>query len=138
MKIKALIIFCLLSFSTILFSQNSAKKIVEKSNEYITYGINNTQKYLKIVYKFNSEGQKTKRILYTRDNTFNWTPVQKYDFKYNQQGKIADVIYTKWNNVNNSWSGVSEHLIHIYNKKGELLSVKKSRTDSDINLAHNY
>ncbi|WP_160111103.1 hypothetical protein [Dysgonomonas sp. Marseille-P4361] len=137
MKTKALIIFCLLSFSTILYSQDSDNKIIEKTGEYISYGINNIQKRLKVVYKFNSEGQKTERISYARDNTFNWTPVQKYDFKYNQQGKIADVIYTKWNKVNNSWSGVSEHLIHIYNKKGELLSVKKSRTDSDINLAYN-
>lgn len=137
MKIKASIIFCLLSFSTILYSQNSTNKIVEKSNDYITYGINNIQKRLKVVYKLNSEGQKTERILYSRDNKLDWTPVQRHSFKYNLHGKIADVIYTKWDKINNSWSGVSEHLIHIYNKKGELLSVKKSGTASEINLAQN-
>lgn len=137
MKIKALIIFCLLSFSTISYSQDSNNKIIDKTGEFLSYGINNIQKRVKTVYKFNSDGQRTERILYSRNNSLNWVPIQMHSFKYNSLGKIADVIYTKWDTESNSWSEASEHLIHIYNREGQLLTVKKKRGNTDTNLALN-
>lgn len=133
MKTKALIIICSLSMCLTVYSQNSDNSATKI---YTTYAIENIQKRTKVVYKYNREGQRTERTLYTRYNTTVWIPIQMHTYQYNNQGKIADIIYTKWSQDSNCWEEISDHLIHIYDKSGKLLSVEKSKSRINSNLAH--
>lgn len=134
---KTFIILCLFSFSSILYAQNPNNKETKEIEEFTSYTIGNIQKRAKVVYKFNTEGQRIERTLYYRDNMKDWTPIQMYNYQYNNQGKIADIIYTKWDKENNCWNETSDHLTHIYDRDGILLSIRKSNSNNDINLAHN-
>lgn len=134
---KAFIILCLLCFNSILYAQNSNKEEILKTEEFTSYGIDNIQKRTRVIYKFNTQGLRTERIVYYRNDRGNWTPVQMHSFKYNNLGKIADVIYTKWDKDNSYWNEVSEHLIHIYDYNGKLLTIQKCKKDTNSTLAYN-
>lgn len=103
--------------------------------ECILYDKSKPQILAKITYTFDSEGKRTERVLYLSDNKNNWTPAQMHSYKYNKQGKIADIIYTKWNKNKKCWNEKSDYLIHVYGDDGKLLTINKKTSKTETHLA---
>jgi len=79
----------------------------------------------KTVYTYNAKGHRTERVLYLCDKQNKWIPCQKYNYEYNSNGKISNILLTKWDKGSKAWARKSESLHHIYKDTGELLAINR-------------
>lgn len=87
----------------------------------------------KTVYTYNSEGLLYNKILYRTNEYSEWIGIQKYEYEYNN-GKLINIVYTKWNEKTSAWSTKAEHLVHIYDIDGDLLAIKHIHIDNNFNF----
>lgn len=144
MKTKALIILFSFFICFSLYAQNEDSiKVYSNINksengtskEYIVYNNVNPQILTKVIYAFDLEGKRTERVLYLSDNKNKWIPIQMHSYKYNEEGRITDIIYTIWNKNKKCWNEKSDYLTHIYDNDGKLLAVNKKTFRTASNLA---
>lgn len=86
----------------------------------------------KNVYKYDNKGLLLERTLYKWNKNTGWSGAQKYQYEYNNSDILTNIVYTKWDKDMAAWSSISQHLIHIYNLDGKLLSIKQIEVDSSI------
>ncbi|MFT4223213.1 DUF3836 domain-containing protein [Dysgonomonas sp.] len=78
------------------------------------------------VFECDTEGRRLSRVFYKWDAKAGlWATIHKHDYKYNESGQVANVIYTRWDNKLQTWSSKSRHSLHLYNIDGKLLSVQQ-------------
>lgn len=99
--------------------------------EYTFVDSETLQPETKSVYNYTSDGVLTGRVIYTWKAKEGWIAIQKYDYEYNMNGKLFNMIYTKWDNELNAWSTKSHYSYHNYDASGEILSVKQIELDSN-------
>ncbi len=87
----------------------------------------------KTVYNYNSERLLQNKILYRTNEYSEWIGIQKYEYEYNN-GKLTNIVYTKWNEKTSAWSTKAEHLVHIYDIDGDLLAIKHIHIDNNFNF----
>lgn len=116
--------------STTAFA-NSPKTKMYTNNEYRDNGC--TKEYIfvddesrpemKSVYEYTTDGNLQEKVTYKWNTEKGWVAIQKYTYEYNKNGQISNMIYTEWNKELQAWSHESQHMLHIYDLDGELLSV---------------
>ncbi|MBB4034383.1 hypothetical protein GGR21_000268 [Dysgonomonas hofstadii] len=90
--------------------------------EYISYNTKISQGENKIVYIYNSNGVLASKTVYNWNTEKGWVILKNYDYKYNVDGKLAYLNFTKWEN---NRSVQAEQLIHIYDNEGNFMAVEK-------------
>lgn len=98
-----------------------------KTREYVSE--NKQRAKTKIIFRYDTLGNVIERTYYSRGNGLNWVPLQKHAYLYNKEGKIADIIFTKRDQLKDEWEKKSLHFIHLYNK-GQLI-VQQVEKDTD-------
>ncbi|GAB6122011.1 hypothetical protein [Dysgonomonas termitidis] len=140
MKAKVLtLIIAFLFLSASLFSQSNAgrdTKISKDGNGYTTkesIQYQRTKAVSKIVYLYDPADRLIERMSYISEYGAKWIPVQKYKYEYTADGKIANIICTKWIQGQNVWAGKSQCIAHSYGNKGVI--VRQITIDTkDFNL----
>lgn len=135
---KAIILFTIVL--SIFFSGNIYSQKISSFNEKIEDNGQTTKEYIrknksqadvKTIFQYNAQGNVIERAFYLKENTSKWIPAQKHIYEYNDEGKIANIIFTRWNETRNEWEKKSLHLVHLYNN-GQLIVqeiVKNTNTD---------
>lgn len=133
----SIIAFLFLSVS--LFSQSNAgryTKISKDDNGYTTkesIQYQRTKAVSKIVYLYDPADRLIERIAYLSEYGTKWIPVQKYKYEYTADGKIANIICTKWDQEQKAWAGKSQCIAHSYGNKSTI--VRQMTIDTkDYNL----
>lgn len=130
MRTKKVIIVAIISFLSIsIYAQNKMEGTVkieyERTKEYQTHDKKNRITW-KTEYKYDDLGSRIRQISYKRDKSSEWTPIQKHEYQYDSNGKIANIIYSKWNTKTKTWNNKSEMLIYLYNNTERYMVVKKN------------
>ncbi|MBK5723084.1 hypothetical protein JGH11_19640 [Dysgonomonas sp. Marseille-P4677] len=118
-----------------LYSQNisSIKENIEnngyKTKEYICTYKSKTD--AKTIFRYNPLGRIIERTFYLKENTSNWIPIQKHTYEYNTEGKISNIMLTKWNQSSKEWESKSLYLIHLYSE-GQVI-VHQIEKDTNTN-----
>lgn len=138
MKARILTSILVVVFSvTCLFAANPKNNIYTNTEttemgsvkEY-TFCDKETLKPLKkTVYQYDATGATVQKTTYKWDESFGWAALQKYSYEYNENGKIVNLIYTEWDKGLGTWAKNSDHMLHIYNMNGELLSIRQLHVD---------
>jgi len=86
------------------------------------------------VYQYSADGAMLSKTVYIWDSQEGWIGAHKYDYEYNRSGQVANLIFTSWDKDLEAWSPQCQHLLHIYNLDGELLSVKQVKVNNEMGL----
>jgi hypothetical protein len=129
-------------FSLNIYAGNPKNKVYSniENNEYgctkeYTIVDGQTSKALrKVAFFYDANGNIQEKSCYTWNEVTGWIGTQKYEYEYNSDGhKLANLIYTEWDKEIATWSAKSQHLIHVYDINGELLTVKQFKVNNDYN-----
>lgn len=113
-----------LRYSNIETTENGTIK------EYVTYDNLQSKAVEKTVYVFDNNENLVDRTVYKWNDNSGWIAMQKHNYSYNNEGRVAYFTFTKWNQDRNA---KSEMFAHIYDNEGNLLSIVKSKSDdSDL------
>ncbi len=99
--------------------------------EFTSCNSETSQAISKSVYQYDTEGSLQKKVLYKWDNNLGWVGIQKYDYEYDNDKLVVNLIYTEWDTKMNTWSTKSEQFLHVYNTDGEFLAIKQIHIDND-------
>lgn len=112
--------------------------VIENENgtikEYTVVDTETSTVLNKSVYKYNADGLLLQKTEYKWDEKRGWSGQKKYEYEYNNNNTVANIVYTCWDSKLMAWSPVSQHLIHIYGLDGELLTIKQF----EVNNIHNH
>ena len=125
-------ILAILSLTSVVAS-NPKKKIfsnIENHNYGCTKEYVIADKNLKpderAVFECDTKGKLLTRVFYKWDTKAGlWITIHKHDYNYNENGRVANVAYTRWDNKQQTWSSKSQHSLHSYDEDGKLLSVRQ-------------
>lgn len=102
------------------------------NKEYVSIDNETSKPVTKELYDYGIDGKLEVKKISKWDDSKGWVNSSKYEYQYNEVGKVSNVIYTKWNEKTNSWSDKSEFLVHIYNENDEILSIKQIQIENNI------
>ncbi|NDV93815.1 DUF3836 domain-containing protein [Dysgonomonas sp. 521] len=133
-RILSLAVVVLLSVASV-YASNPKTKVYSNSNdrtkEYITVDSETSKALSKSVFNYDSDGTIKERALYQWIENQGWVGTQKYSYEYNSD-KLATIVYTKWDKETNAWGNTSKHLIHVYDRSGELLAVEEFEVENKL------
>lgn len=135
-------VFAALILSTNVDAKNVKTYINMDSNEfgvkkeYISIDIETSKPLTKEFYDYDSNNNIIEKTISKWDEKTGWKNCGKYEYNYFENGKVANITFTEWDNQKSIWSEKSNFLIHLYNENGDFLSVKQIEIDnnSDYNL----
>lgn len=140
MKATLLIsVFAALVFSTTVSAKNVKTYINMESNEsgikkeYVSVDAETHKPLTKKYYNYDSEGNIIEKTVSKWNDVSGWVNYGKYEYKYLENGKVANIIYTEWNGKKNTWADKSDFLIHFYDDNGEFLSIRQIKIENSIN-----
>lgn len=114
------------TYSNVETNETGTKK------EYVSIDVETSNPLTKELYNYSADGKlEVKKISNWNENK-GWVNSAKYEYQYNEVGKVSNVTYTKWNEKTNSWSDKSEFLAHIYNENNEILSIKQIQIENNV------
>ncbi|NDV78451.1 DUF3836 domain-containing protein [Dysgonomonas sp. 511] len=102
--------------------------------EFIKYDESQSIAIDKCVYTYDAAGNMLKKATYKWDSVQGWVAVNKYDYNYNEDGRIAYTTYTEWDSKINYWASTASQLIHIYDNSGNLMAIKQIQVNEDANF----
>lgn len=102
------------------------------NKEYVSIDNETSKPVTKELYDYGIDGKLEVKKISKWDDSKGWVNSSKYEYQYNEVGKVSNVTYTKWNEKTNSWSDKSEFLVHIYNENDEILSIKQIQIENNI------
>jgi len=76
-------------------------------------------------YCYDTTGRLSEKTISKWSYEKGWENVGRYEYRYNETGNVASVIYTEWNKVDNDWASKEYFLVHVYNENDEFLSVEQ-------------
>ncbi len=138
MKAKVLtsiIIFLFLSVG--VFSQNKRDSDVKISKDESGYTTKESTQYQrtkavsKVIYLYDPSEKLIERTTYLSEYGTKWIPAQKYRYEYTSDGKIANIIQTKWNQEQKMWARKSQCIAHSYGNKGTVIRQITIDTNND-------
>lgn len=137
---KTLILTLLLFLSLSMAADNPKTKMftnIEKhksgSTKECTFIDEDMKPLEKFVYEYDKRGDLLSRTTYQWEGKKGWTALQKLDYQYNRNGKVANIIHTKWDRDLQAWSPESQLELHIYNN-GRLQAVKQVKIEDNKSL----
>lgn len=135
MEIKKLIAIAAISVSTIsLYAQDGLMQTMIKNypqkKEYITYNKNNGRYIYKTIYQYKQNGKLTGRIAYQWDEYQGWVATVIHRYEYNDDNKVTNIYFTKWDFSKEQWSDKSKNIILLYNTEGKPVSTKQIQIDT--------
>lgn len=114
------------TYSNVETNETGTKK------EYVSLDGKTSNPLTKELYDYSIDGKLDMKKISKWDENKGWINNAKYEYQYNEVGKISYVIYTKWNEKTNAWSDKSDFLAHIYNENDEILSIKQIQIENNI------
>lgn len=126
-RILSLAVVVLLSVASIYASNPKTKvysNVDSTTKEYTTVDAKTSKALSKVVYHYDSNRMLQERTFYKWDDTQGWTGTKRYTYEYNND-RLSTVVYTVWDKKMATWSGTSQHLIHVYGIDGGLLAVEQ-------------
>jgi hypothetical protein len=120
---------------TIVYSNSD-----EKSNlkEYTILDKNSSEVLSKISFQFDKKGLPTYKTSYTWNSDKGWILSKKYEYLYNDNNQLTDIVFTRWDHDTNQWAGISERITHVYNSNGTLLYTQQILIDNNKNTLLSY
>lgn len=109
--------------SVALFSQNGKDKI--SAARKVSYMKSADKQQLKAVYMYDSSEKCISRNLYIENGQNEWVPIHKYEYTYNNNGLVGNVVFTKWDERKGNWEKNALVLVHDYDLSGKMLSQKE-------------
>ncbi len=100
--------------------------------EFTSYNPETSQAISKSVYQYDMKGNIQTKVLYKWDSNVGWIGTQKYDYNYNNDKQIVNLIYTEWDNNLNTWSTKSKQLVHVYSTEGDFLAIEQIEMNNDL------
>lgn len=102
--------------------------------EYTTVDGETSKALKKAVFFYNSNGNLQEKTYYTWSDSEGWVGAQKYEYEYTADGSaLVYLIFTDWDQEIAAWSTKSQHLLHVYDTSGELLTVKQIQVNNNFN-----
>ena len=100
--------------------------------EFTSYNPETSQAISKSVYQYDMKGNIQTKVLYKWDSNVGWIGTQKYDYNYNNDKQIVNLIYTEWDNNLNTWSTKSKQLVHVYSTEGDFLAIEQIEMNNSL------
>ena len=128
----SLLAVAVLSTAT-LSATNPNKKIYQNiestefgtTKELISFKEDSGEPAAKAIYYYGTEGKLQKKVMYIWSDANGWESYNKYDYEYNNNGRISNMIYTAWDKKLDVWSPKSLKLIYVYDNNGKFYAMKK-------------
>lgn len=124
MKTRIISILALLFISISFYAQDS-------NNEHVKFHRRSNGIETKTSYQFNDQGKRTTRTLYLRDTKNNWIAAQKHEYRYDNQGRLSEIICTEKDRSRNDWASKSQRMIHHYGENGKLIATKQMEINNE-------
>lgn len=136
MKARILSLAAVVLLSVVsLYASNPKTKVysnvINGTKEYTIVDSETSKALRRSVCNYDSKGYLQEREYFKWDDTKGWMSTQKYNYEY-YDNKLATIVYTEWDNEQAEWSNMSQHFIHVYDTKGELLAVEKFEVTKDL------
>lgn len=82
------------------------------------------------VYKYDATNIVQEKVTYNWSNNYGWVEAQKYEYQYNNDNQLANIVYKLWDRNQKTWSNDSKYIAHKYDKSGSLLSVENIQVNT--------
>lgn len=77
------------------------------------------------VYIYDVDGNIQEKVVSKWIEDKGWVSTAKYEYTYNEQGKVANLTYTKWDKKSDTWAADSQLFVHVYDESSELIAVNE-------------
>jgi len=84
-------------------------------------------------YFYNPEGRIVEKTISSWSDQKGWVNAGRYEYQYNETGKVANVIFTEWNKKDANWSEKAYFLVHVYDENNEFLSIEQLEINTTKN-----
>lgn len=101
--------------------------------EYISVEKETLKPLKKEYYQYDTTGRLLEKTVSKWSYEKGWENTGRYEYQYNETGKVANVIYTEWNKQSNDWAEKACFLVHVYDDNNEFLSIEQF----EINTTNN-
>ena len=130
MKTIRLIALTIISFLSIgIYAQRKVEVTLKErqpqERESLIY--KNNEITSKIVYEYDCNGYRTKRISYEWNKILGWVALSLYQFEYNTNDQIDNIYCTKWDIRKEKWTDISDLITYKYDSDDNLATIERTK-----------
>ena len=104
--------------------------------EYVSVESKTSKPLKKEFYHYDADGRIQEKTISKWSDEKGWENAGKYEYQYNETGKVANVIYTEWNKKDGNWSDKAYFLVHVYDENNEFLSIEQLEINTTASNNH--